>query len=332
VVGSFNTARTCKIRHQSGFFKLALHLICGDDAELLAPGIARAQSPADDPMTLFSERSRAKLALRWRKQLFKLRHRALKSGAGKSNAAGTVSQNILSAGQVLRFSYRAQSLGDVGVIKQIFFNQDYAFDQWPQAQAVLRFYEALLAGGRTPLILDAGANIGASCLHFASLFPASRVIAIEPAPGNCALLRSNCAGRDIEVIEGAIGAGAGTMFLSDPGMSDWGFRVGEDQKAAGQIEVPVLTPNDILARQEESASPFICKIDIEGGEQYLFAKNTEWMSRFAMIVIELHDWMLPHQQTSQPFFRALSEHAFDVLWKGENLFCFNNTALAAYRS
>ena len=37
----------------------------------------------------------------------------------------------------------------------------------------------------------------------------------------------------------------------------------------------------------------LIKIDIEGGESELFEKNIEWIEKFPLIIIELHDWMLP---------------------------------------
>ena len=70
------------------------------------------------------------------------------------------------------------------------------------------------------------------------------------------------------------------------------------------------------------------KIDIEGGESQLFSANTEWMNEFALIIIELHDWMLPMQGSSKPFFKAISNLDFEILQKGENLFFFNRALLA----
>jgi len=46
-----------------------------------------------------------------------------------------------------------------------------------------------------------------------------------------------------------------------------------------------------------------------------------------MLVIELHDWMLPGQRSSSTFLRAIANRNFDFLHAGENVFCFNNSLL-----
>ena len=73
--------------------------------------------------------------------------------------------------------------------------------------------------------------------------------------------------------------------------------------------------------------PFICKVDIEGGEEFLFSKNTEWVARFPVIIVELHDWMLPWQRNSRNFLKRIANLDFDIIWRGENMFCFNYNLL-----
>ncbi len=57
-------------------------------------------------------------------------------------------------------------------------------------------YQALLDSGLTPLIIDAGANNGASTRWFASSFARAHVTAIEPEPENCSIRRMNIRGRE----------------------------------------------------------------------------------------------------------------------------------------
>lgn len=242
---------------------------------------------------------------------------------------GVVRHAVSVAGRRQLFSYRYKSAGDRGVVRKIFYEYEYAAQRyWPQTTALQRYYQSIVAQGRRPLILDAGANIGASCVYFSAIYPRSQIVAIEPEPNNCALLRFNSAGRSIRVIEGAIGAEPGTVFLSDPGLSDWGFRVA----ATGAQAVPVHTPVGILAEYPQSEfAPFICKIDIEGAERQLFESQLEWMEQFALIVIELHDWMLPGSYSSRAFLKAITSRNFDFMHRGENVFCFNYDLLGQPR-
>ena len=46
-------------------------------------------------------------------------------------------------------------------------------------------------------------------------------------------------------------------------------------------------------------SLFIVKIDIEGGQKFLFAENTDWIDEVHLIVIEIDDWQFPWQATAR---------------------------------
>jgi FkbM family methyltransferase len=226
---------------------------------------------------------------------------------------------------VADIQYRAHDTGDWGAVHQVFHCLDYRVDFWSQGKALVQFYEEN-AKERTPLIIDAGANIGTSCVYFSTMYPKSLVVAIEPEKNNCNLLRLNCQNRLIEVHEAAIGNKPGKLFLKDPGLSSWGFRVGEQ----GDYAVNVITVDQILEGTAKNAVPFILKIDIEGGEQSLFDAECSWLAKFPLVVIELHDWMLPGSGSSNNFLKKLSSHNFDILHRGENLFCFNNAMLGRY--
>lgn len=230
--------------------------------------------------------------------------------------------NLPGGGQ-RKFVFRADSVGDTGVVDQIFRAADYYIHPDTRFQNLLRYMAAQSVGGKRPLVVDAGANIGASSVYFALQYPSGRVVAIEPEKGNADLLRRNSEGLDIVVREAALGAEPGTAFLSDPGHSDWGFRVGE----SGALPVSMVSMPELLEESEAQLFPLVCKIDIEGGEAALFAKNTAWVDRFPLIIIELHDWLFPGEGNSRNFLRAIAANDFDFMYRGENAFCFNNRLL-----
>jgi len=226
-------------------------------------------------------------------------------------------------GRTIPFYVRPDSAGDTGVLQQIFVAKDYAIEQWPQGRR-LRDYATQLPEGAVPLIVDAGANIGASALYFSLNYPGALVYAIEPDKNNCELAKLNCRDRNIRVFEGAIGCRDGEMFLHDPGEGDWGFRV----LPTGTEAVPVISPTTFLGEPPMcDCVPLICKIDIEGGEEYLFSDQVEWINRFPLIIVELHDWMLPFSGSSRNFIHTIAQYEFDLVYKGENLFCFNRALL-----
>jgi hypothetical protein len=75
--------------------------------------------------------------------------------------------------------------------------------------------------------------------------------------------------------------------------------------------------------------PFMCKIDIEGGEGELFRDNLGWVAEFAVIVIELHDWLFPGTSNSRNFRRAISDLPVDFVYRGEDVFVFNHGVYAS---
>ena len=226
------------------------------------------------------------------------------------------------------FFFRPNSIGDSGVIGQIFTQNDYDITRFPLYKRFRRYIHRIITDGRKPLIIDAGANIGASSLYFHAVYPESQIIAVEPDIGNCDVFRVNCGGiNNITLIEGGIASNDGLMALEDPGLSDWGFRLVEPKDNSDKC-VRVYSISSLLAeKSHEYCMPIIVKIDIEGGESELFKEYTTWLRNIPLLIIELHDWMLPGVASSRNFLRSISSFNFDFLYRGENVFCFNNDLL-----
>lgn len=232
---------------------------------------------------------------------------------------------LVVAGNVSRpFWVRQGNAADRGVVRQIFEQRDYDIDRFPAAPALRRF--AARHGDRPLLVVDAGANIGAATVYLAQLDPRIRVLALEPEPNNFELFSRNCAGLAVTGLQCALSNTLQPLWLEDPGQGDWAFRVGA--RKSGTVVQAIDMPT-LLERHGGDGIPFICKIDIEGGEDRLFASNDSWIERFALLIIELHDWMLPGTSNSRNFLRAISARRFDVVWRGENMFCFNNDLLGS---
>jgi FkbM family methyltransferase len=208
---------------------------------------------------------------------------------------------------------------DLEVLAQIFRSEDYNLARLARWRDIEACYRRIAGEGRVPLIVDCGANIGASALYFAEQFPLAKVLALEPQPGNFLMLSRNCAANPRVVpLNAAVASEDKRGALLDPGKGNWGFRVSE--RAGGEVEM--VSINSLLARTE--GEPFIVKIDIEGFEAELFSRNLEWLDRFYVLIIELHDWMLPRQRSSHSFLRAIGALDRDFVHAGENVFSIAN--------
>ena len=84
-----------------------------------------------------------------------------------------------------------------------------------------------------------------------------------------------------------------------------------------------ITVSEIL-ENNASCQPFICKIDIEGAEAELFSRNTEWISRFPIVVMEPHDWLLSGRATARNFLSTIASLDRDFLILDQSVWSVSN--------
>jgi FkbM family methyltransferase len=223
------------------------------------------------------------------------------------------------------FWYRPNT-SDEGVIQQIFQNKDYDLGRLRRGGELIAFWRAQAARGLRPLIVDAGANIGAASVWFHQQFPDATIVAIEPDRGNFAILERNAVGLPIGCLHGAVTSQARTVKVIDPGEGNWGFRTAPlADGESHETQVESVQIGRMLDQQPQDTYPFIVKIDIEGAEAELFAGNVEWLDRIPLVIIELHDWLMPKQRTSGNFLRAIAPLDRDFVCIGENIFSIANS-------
>jgi FkbM family methyltransferase len=236
--------------------------------------------------------------------------------------------NLALGGSQHPFRYRPGT-SDEGVIVQVLKNSDYNFGRLKRSADLNGVYQRIVRSGRVPLILDAGANIGASAVYFSYSFPESRVLAIEPEQSNFDLLVGNTQGLPVSCLHAAVSSAGGAVQVIDPGHGFWGFRTAAAADGlVSQNAVPCVTIGDLYEQQSDTAEPFIAKIDIEGAENDLFSVNTGWVSRTPILIIELHDWMLPGQANSRGFLKCIADLDRDFVHIGENIFSIDNKLCA----
>jgi FkbM family methyltransferase len=166
---------------------------------------------------------------------------------------------------------------DISVFGQIFIEREYS---------------CLDDLSDVDLIIDCGANVGYSSAYLLTRFPKSRVISIEPDPSNFTILEKNLApykDRVKLINSGVWSHQTGLKILETPGLewNAWAVQVRECN--AG--EVPEMQATDVGTLLKESGSDkiSILKMDIEGAEAVVFAKNYEsWLPFVDNIAIEIH--------------------------------------------
>ena len=223
-------------------------------------------------------------------------------------------------GRRLVFHVRDES--DYCSLENVLLEEDYRLARLARCAEIMGWYDRAVQSGRTPLILDCGANIGVSAAYFALKFPRAKVIAVEPNEANLRMARKNCPSPSVQFVHAGVASECKKGRVIDPGRGNDAFRVESD--ADGSLEL--VSIDSLLADPAHAdCVPFIVKIDVEGFEEELFSQNLGWIERFPLLVIELHDWLLPRRRNSHSFLAAISALDRDFVYIGENVFSISNT-------
>lgn len=141
------------------------------------------------------------------------------------------------------------------------------------------------------VILDAGANIGTSAVHFARKYPEARIIAVEPEEGNFEMLLKNTEDYpNVTAVKAAIWGSDDKRTIQNRNTGHWGYTISETEnqvESTGQ-EINCLTM-ETLMKEHEVETIDILKMDIEGGEKDVLEKASGWIESVNILTVELHD-------------------------------------------
>jgi FkbM family methyltransferase len=200
---------------------------------------------------------------------------------------------------------------DKSTLFHVFVYRDYDISELKRYVEFEQRYTELVKSGNTPLIIDCGAYIGLSAVWFASRFPHSRVLAIEPSDDNLEIARRNCAPYpNIELLKGAVWDTPEQIAIVNPSGRPWSYRV-----APSQNGLRAYTINELSDRMPI----FIVKINIEGAEKALFRSNTSWFVDTDLVIAEPHDWLFPGQGITHGLLKLAAINEREVVVKGPNL-------------
>jgi FkbM family methyltransferase len=146
-----------------------------------------------------------------------------------------------------------------------------------------------------PVILDCGANIGISAIHYKRLFPNACITCFEPDPRACELLRRNLLANniaDVEVVEKALWTNNGRAEFFSEG-ADANRIVSERNKArqltalapsAEECTVETVRLADYLAAGKVD----LVKLDIESAEAEVIVDCGDTWQNVNNLVVEFH--------------------------------------------
>jgi FkbM family methyltransferase len=225
--------------------------------------------------------------------------------------------------------YLRRDTSDIKVLNQIFISGEYDLSALKRYKEILNFVDMAFSLNRPPLIIDCGANNGISSLFFAFEYQNAKIVAVEPDPENFEMLNLNTANLLIDKYQLAVTSSKAELNLDYADGSAWGVRT----KPRGNIDSAIIQSvgiNELYIKYGQENIPFIVKLDVEGAEFEIFSSNIEWLKHTPIVIVELHDWMLPMELVATPFLKAISAQDRDFIILGENIVSISNNLCSEF--
>jgi FkbM family methyltransferase len=173
------------------------------------------------------------------------------------------------------------------------------------------------------VIIDAGANIGLSTAIFASRYPNSSIIALEPDSENFDRLKKNTKDyQNVTCLNVAIWYESTSLPWVDVGLGNVGYRLAStlssDMAATPRGSIQAWSVPDLLSKLK-LLSVSILKMDIEGAEVAVLTRNNMWLSQVETLVVEFHDFKI--RETLDGYEHLQS--GFETKWRSGENNCFS---------
>ena len=175
--------------------------------------------------------------------------------------------------------------GDTGTVARALLRKGRYEEKWT------RWLQQVVGPGMHAL--DVGANVGYYTVLLAQLVgPDGRVVACEPDPHNCGLLRRTVAENgfaNVEVLDAAVShaVGRATLYQDQTAHGVHSLELGNIVNAGpGTVEVPTVTIDDLVARRGHGFD--LVKLDAQGAEGRILAAAGQFLAQpNALVLIEV---------------------------------------------
>ena len=213
--------------------------------------------------------------------------------------------------------YLRPGTSDLSIFREIFVDGQYDFAEFTVSHRTKQRYDKLLAQGRTPLIVDAGANIGLASIFLARQFPDADFELIEADEANAAVARENIARYKRMRLHTRALWYEHTQLSILPSEDCSTLRVKADGASTGAKLVETVTMADIVGDRSEDL--LLVKMDIEGGERDVLARGNDWLKASPVIMIEPHDGVFQASGSLAGLLAFESYREGTILVKGRTL-------------
>ncbi len=156
------------------------------------------------------------------------------------------------------------------------------------------------------IIVDLGANVGYTMVHFVYLYPMSKIYGVEIDEGNFFIAKKNLQPlkKRAQILRVAVWHENDKVVYG--GEQEWGFRIlDENDKAKIKYEVEAKTVDSIFDEFNLTIVDYL-KMDVEGAEGKILQNPEKWITKVKSIKIEYH-----YQNTYESCSNLLQKHGFE---------------------
>lgn len=177
------------------------------------------------------------------------------------------------------------------------------------------------------VLIDIGANIGTSTLSLITRLPnIYNVYAIEAESENYKMLsknfnlwESNYKSVKFNCINAIATSSSDDVFQNKSTMKGaisksgtWQWQIIDSRELQIESKQKVVSIGELI--RSEGLKDVVIKVDIEGGEMYLFKEDTEWLRDVVMLSIEIHDrFNIDMISSSSSLIGAISKYDFAMV-------------------
>lgn len=151
-------------------------------------------------------------------------------------------------------------------------------------------------GSDSPLIVDAGANVGLATLYWQTRFARPEIIAVEPcALAYASLVRNVGSHPTTRLLQKALWSVAGPIPFQEQADDSSHIERSDDAGQSGTVDA--ITLGSILADCDRDID--FLKIDIEGAEVEVLREARSFLPRVRRLSVEYHQWPSGEQRLSE---------------------------------
>lgn len=196
------------------------------------------------------------------------------------------------------------------------------------------------------LLLDVGANIGLSSLNLVNEFSSIKeILGVEAETYNYEMLRLNYNlfaeqfNRELKFtpIYALASSTSGNFVKEKSSLAEMDGNLSASGTFRYEPSLKIDSTKDNLLHtysisdlidSYDSSCGIIIKIDIEGGEEYLFESNTDWLQKVLFLTIEIHDrYNSELLYSSKNFLINIVKHNFAIVPGNDIIHCYNRSLL-----